>query len=143
MVKSGHLKIIDADGLILGRLASVLAKQLLTGNEIVVINAEKAIVTGTKNMVFKKYQKMRELSHARAGPHFPRMPDRILKRTVRGMIPYQTPRGRKAIKNLKVYIGIPKEFESKKSESVSMAQAEAISQYVELGEVSRFLGAKI
>jgi large subunit ribosomal protein L13 len=137
------MKIINADGLVLGRMASVLAKQLLSGDEIVVINAEKAIITGTKNMVFSKYRKMREISHKRKGPHFPRFPDRILKRTVRGMIPYQTPRGRKAIKNLKVYIGTPKEFVNKKSESIDQAQGKAVSQYVELGEVSQFLRAKI
>ncbi|WP_455393216.1 50S ribosomal protein L13 [[Eubacterium] cellulosolvens] len=137
------MKIINADGLVLGRLASVLAKQLLSGDEIVVINAEKAIITGPKKTIFLKYQKMRDISHARKGPHFPRMPDRILKRTVRGMIPYQTPRGRKAFKNLKVYIGTPSEFENKKSESVSQATLKAVSQYVELGEVSRYLRAKI
>ena len=137
------MKIINAEGHILGRLASIVAKQLLSGTEIIVINAEKAILTGSKDAVFSKYKKMRELTHARKGPHFPRMPDRILKRTVRGMIPYQTPRGRKAIKNLKVYMGTPKEFENKKSESISQAQAGAVSHFVELGEVSRFLGAKI
>jgi len=137
------MKIIDADGLILGRLSSALAKQLLNGEEIVVVNAEKAIVTGKRKMVFEKYRKMRELSHARKGPHYPRKPDQILKRTVRGMIPYQTPKGRKALKNLKVYIGIPNEFESKKTESVSSASIKSIGKYVQLEEVSRFLGAKI
>ena len=136
------MKIINADGLVLGRLASIIAKQLLNDNEIVVINAEKAIVTGTKKAVFTKYKKMRELSHPRKGPHFPRMPDQILKRTVRGMIPSQTPRGRKAIKNLKVYIGTPKEFESKKSQTIEQAYVGPVNQYVELGDVSRFLGAK-
>jgi ribosomal protein L13 len=59
------------------------------------------------------------------------------------MIPYQTPRGRKAIKNLKVYIGTPKEFVNKKSESIDQARGKAVSQYVELSEVSQFLRAKI
>ena len=136
------MKIINADGLVLGRMASIIAKQLLNGDEIVVVNAEKAIVTGKRKAVFNKYKKMRELSHARKGPHFPRMPDRILKRTVRGMIPYQTPRGRKAIKNLKVYIGTPSEFENKKLQAIEQALTGAVEQYVELGEVSRFLGAK-
>ena len=136
------MKIIDADGLVLGRLASIIAKQLLNGNEIVVVNAEKAVVTGTKTSVFSKYKKMRDLSHARSGPHFPRLPDRIIKRTVRGMVPYQTPRGRKAIKNLKVYIGIPKEFENKKSQTIELAYIGAVDQYVKLGQVSRYLGAK-
>ena len=137
------MKIIDASGLILGRLSSTVAKQLLSGDEVVVINAEKAIVTGKKESVLKKYKDMRELSHARKGPHYPRMPDQILKRTVRGMIPYQTPHGGKAYKNLKVYIGIPKEYDGKKSESIEAATSKYLSHYIELGEVSRFLGAKV
>jgi large subunit ribosomal protein L13 len=137
------MKIINAEGLILGRMASVIAKQLLSGDEVVILNAEKAIIKGGKKMVYSKYRKMRELSHARKGPHFPRMPDRMLKRTIRGMIPYQSPHGRKAYKNLKVYIGTPKEFEKKKSESISSAEAKSLSQFVELGDVSRYLGAKI
>ena len=138
-----HMKIINAEGLILGRMASVIAKQLLSGDEVVVLNAEKAIIKGAKTMVFSKYRKMRELSHARKGPHFPRMPDRLLKRTIRGMIPYQSPHGRKAYKNLKVFIGTPKEFKKEKSESISFAEAKSLSQFVELGDVSRYLGAKI
>jgi large subunit ribosomal protein L13 len=135
--------IIDADGLVLGRLSSAIAKKLLNGDEIVVINAEKVVITGKKKMIFDEYRKMRELSHARKGPHYPRMPDRIFKRTVRGMIPYQKPKGRKALKNLKVYIGTPKEFEGKKTENIKEALLVSISQYVQLGDVSRFLGAKI
>jgi large subunit ribosomal protein L13 len=142
MIIGEPMKVIDAEGLILGRMASVIAKQLLTGDEVVVVNAEKALVTGSKKMVYAKYKKMRELSHARKGPHFPRMPDMILKRTIRGMIPYQKPRGRKAFKNLKVYIGLPKEFEGKKAESIKQAKGESISQYIVLGDVSRYLGAK-
>ena len=137
------MKVIDADGLILGRLSSALAKQLLSGEEIVVINAEKAIITGKKTMIFAKYRKMRELSHSRKGPHYPRRPDQILKRTVRGMVPYQKPHGRKAIKNLKVYIGIPKEFENNKPESISLAASDSAAQFVALGDVSRYLGAKL
>ncbi len=134
--------IIDADGLILGRISSVIAKKLLNGDEVVILNAEKALVTGKKRMVFEQYKNMRELTHPRKGPYYPRQPDRILKRTIRGMIPYQTPRGRAAIKNLKVYIGIPKEFEGKKTVTIKEAHSESLKQYVQLGEVSKYLGAK-
>jgi len=137
------MKIINADGLILGRLSSAIAKHLLNGDEIVILNAEKAIITGNKKMVLTKYNEMRKLSHPRKGPRFPRLPDRILKRTIRGMIPYQTPRGRKAFKNLKVYMGTPKEFENKKSQTLDIAKSESIDQYVLLLDVSRHLGAKI
>jgi ribosomal protein uL13 len=71
------------------------------------------------------------------------MPDMILKRTIRGMIPYQKPSGRKAYKNLKVYIGTPKEFENKSAETIEIATGTTGSQVVPLLEVSRYLGAKI
>ena len=136
------MMIIKADGLILGRLSSIIAKKLLNGEEVVVLNAEKALISGKKRMVFEEYKNMRRLSHPRKGPYYPRQPDKILKRTIRGMMPYQTPRGRKAIKNLKVYIGIPKEFEGKKTQSIEEAHTESLHQYVQLGDVSKYLGAK-
>ena len=137
------MKIINADGLILGRMSSAIAKQLLNCEEIIVINAEKAIVCGNKKMIFQEYKKIRELTHPRKGPYYPKMPDKMVKRAIRGMIPYQTPRGRKALKNLKVYMGIPKEFQNKDVEIIQEATNEAITQYVQLLEVSRFLGAKL
>ena len=108
-----ELKLINAEGLVVGRLASNVAKQILNGEEVIIVNAEKALISGSRKAILTEYQGRRKLTHARKGPHYPRMPDRILKRTVRGMIPYQTPRGRTAYKNLKVYIGVPKEFEKK------------------------------
>jgi large subunit ribosomal protein L13 len=136
------MMIIKADSLILGRLSSIIAKILLNGEEVIILNAEKTLITGKKKMVFEEYKNMRRLSHARKGPHYPRQPDKILKRTIRGMIPYQTPRGRKAIKNLKVYIGIPKEFEGKKIQSIKEAHTDSLHQHVQLGDVSKYLGAK-
>jgi large subunit ribosomal protein L13 len=69
------------------------------------------------------------------------MPDRILKRTVRGMLPYQQARGRTALKNLKVYIGVPKEYEKDKAESLAQAKNISNDKYLELGEISKYLGA--
>jgi len=70
------------------------------------------------------------------------MPDRIVKRSVRGMIPYQTPHGRAAFKRLKCYIGIPKEFEGEKIETVMEAKKKPID-FITIRELSRYLGADI
>jgi large subunit ribosomal protein L13 len=136
------LSVINADGLILGRLSSVIAKRLLDGEEIIVTNAEKAIVIGARSSVLLQYKVKKDRTHARKGPKFPRMPDRILKRTVRGMLPYQQSRGRTALKNLKVYIGVPPEYKNKKSESLDQAKNISNEKFLELGEISKFLGAK-
>ena len=134
--------IIDADGAVLGRLCTVVAKRLLNGEEIAVVNSEKAIVTGKKNMVKAHYQHEREVGTWRKGPFYPRMPDRLVKRTVRGMIPYQSPHGRTAYRRLKCYIGIPIAFKNLPVEKVPSAQKK-VANYMTIQEISQFLGAKV
>ena len=131
--------VIDAEGAILGRMATHVASRLLKGEEIAIINSEKAIITGKKKAIKERYQKKRDLGTYRKGPFFPRMPDRLVKRTVRGMIPYQTPHGRTAYRKLKCYIGVPKEFE--KQEKVKVDAAEKTpAEFMTVGDLSRFLG---
>lgn len=134
--------IIDAEGATLGRLCTNAAKNLLNGEEIAIINSEKAIISGKKPMIKAHYKQKREVGTHRKGPFFPRMPDRIVKRSVRGMIPYQTPHGRKAFKRLKCYMGIPKEFEGKELEKIKEADKQPID-YITIRELSRSLGANI
>jgi large subunit ribosomal protein L13 len=111
------MAIIDADNVVLGRVASVIAKRLLNGEEIVVVNAEKALILGSREHIINDYLHKRARRHQRKGPFFPKKADQIFKRTVRGMLPYQKPRGREALKRLKVHIGVPPEFEGKKVET--------------------------
>ena len=134
--------IIDAEGATLGRVSTIVAKRLLEGQEVFVINSEKAIISGKKPMIKKRYKQKREVGTYRKGPFFPRTPERIVKRTIRGMIPYQTPHGRTAFKRLKCYIGVPKEFEGKKFESIKSAEKQPVD-FVTVEELSKSLGAKI
>lgn len=137
------MKVINAEGLIVGRLATHVAKSLLKGDEIAIINAEMALVSGSKNAILADYREMRELNHdMRSGPYFPRMPDQLLKRHIRGMLPYQKSHGRQAFKNLKVYIGVPKELEGHKSETIQLANKVLRCEHMTIGEISRYLGAK-
>lgn len=134
------MAIIDATDAPIGRIASIVAKRLLQGEEIHIVNAEKAIITGDKTEIKQRYKKKREIGGTkRKGPYFPRMPHMILKRTVRGMLPYQQPKGRKAFKRLRVYIGIPKEFEGKEIEKMEFRKSE---KYITLKELSEYLGVK-
>jgi large subunit ribosomal protein L13 len=134
--------IIDASGAILGRLSTHTAKRLLKGEEIAVVNSEKAIISGKKSAIKDRYKQKREVGTYRKGPFYPRMPDMIVKRTIRGMIPYQTPHGRTAFKRLKCYIGVPKEFEGKKFEIIKSAEKQPVD-FVTIKELSKSLGAKI
>ena len=134
--------IIDANGLTLGRLSTNAAKRLIKGEEIAIINSEKAIVSGKKTTLKNLYKHKREQGTYRKGPLFPRTPDQIVKRTIRGMIPYQTSHGRAAFKKLKCYMGIPKEFEGKKIETIKEAKKQPVD-YITIEELSKFLGANI
>jgi large subunit ribosomal protein L13 len=142
----GDYTVIDARDHVLGRLSSILAKRLLNGEKIVVVNAEKAVITGERSMVFERYLEKYERGSKEKGPYYPRHPERIFKRTVRGMLPWKSKRGREAYRNLKVFIGIPDELKEREREVVEEALLEKISKtekYVTVGEVSQFLGYRI
>ena len=135
--------IINADGMILGRMASILATRLLAGEEIAVVNAEKAIISGTRARVFGIYKRKRERGSREGGPFFPRRPDHIIKRTIRGMVPYRRERGHDALKRIKVYVGVPREFAGQEMQTLEAASMKRLGnpQFVTLGTVSKFLGA--
>jgi len=135
-------KIIDAEGATLGRLSTYAAKQLLKGEEIAIINSEKAIISGKKPTIKKRYKQKREVGTYRKGPFFPRTPERIVKRTIRGMIPYQTPHGRQAFKRLKCYIGSPETFKGQKPEKIKHAEKQPVD-FITIQELSRSLGADV
>ncbi len=132
---------IDAEGAILGRIATHAAKRLLDGEDIIIVNSEKAIITGRRKEIKQRYTQKREVGTYRKGPFFPRMPDRLVKRTIRGMIPYQKPHGRAAYKRLKCYIGIPEAAEKQKLETIKDAEKQPV-EFITVGELSKSLGAK-
>lgn len=134
---------IDAEGLILGRLASHVAQRLLAGEEIVIVNAEKALITGGKDDVIAHFRHKRDVGSGRKGPLYPRTPHMMLKRTVRGMLPFKKSSGRSAYKRLTVHISVPKELEKKKFESVDGASQLSTQRYMTLGEVSKVLGYEV
>jgi large subunit ribosomal protein L13 len=135
--------IIDATGLVMGRLASVTAKQLLAGDDIKIVNIEKAIITGRRESIYEEYFAARDRGHKERGPYFPRRPEMIMKRTVRGMLPYKLRRGRDALSRLRIYIGIPRDLAGEQFEQPKAAKIRgAVSaDFIELGVLSKRLGA--
>lgn len=139
----GEYVVIDASGHILGRLSSVIAKRLLKGERIVVVNAEKAVITGEKRVVFQRYKDKYDRGSKEKGPYFPKHPEKIFKRTVRGMLPWSSRRGREAYRRLRVFIGVPEELRNASFERVENALLEKVSKtekFVSLEEVSKHLG---
>ena len=144
--------VYNAEDKVLGRLASTVAKQLISAKKageytrVIIVNAEKAIVTGKRTSVMSDYRAKYELNHARKGPFFPRMPDQILKRTVRGMLPYQkNSSGRGALRALRVEIGTPSDLSGDLPDGCEWGDSSKIERplpqrFVRLGEISKELG---
>jgi large subunit ribosomal protein L13 len=133
--------LINADGLILGRMASNVAKKLLNGEKIIIVNAEKAIISGKKKSKVAEAKEFLEVGAPRRGPFHYRRPDRILRKTVRGMLPFKKPKGKTALKKLKVFISVPEDLKDQQMITLKEAQAEKLKgPYFTLAELAKEIG---
>lgn len=136
--KGERVAVIDAKGLILGRMASIIAKRLLNGEKIIIVNAGEAVVSGKRYSVIRRAHEYLQIGHSGKGPLHPRRPDMIVKRAIRGMLPYKRPRGREALKRLRVYIGVPEEFRGKSMETIPEADVRNLKgPYITVSELSQ------
>ncbi len=136
--------ILNAENKILGRLASYAAKQALLGNEVIIVNCGKAIISGNKRQIIEKYRSRRERRTIRRGPFFPKTADRIFKRVVRGMLPYKQEKGRLALKRVRCYVSLPKSLEGKEILDLKQFDKEKLptTRNITLKDLSKELGAK-
>jgi len=141
MAATEHTTLIDATGLILGRMAGTVAKRLLQGERIIIVNAEGAVISGKRLSRVKEAKTFLEVGHPGKGPYHPRRPDRILRRTIRGMLPRKKPKGQEAYRRLRVYIGFPEEFKGEEPQTIVNARAEKLKcPYITLGELAKEIG---
>ena len=135
---------VDASDQIAGRLASKVAKLLLSGKRVVVVNAEKSLISGSRTSVITQWKEKLELSsrvNPIYGPIHPRRPDNILRRMVRGMVPRKKPKGAAAMKGLRVFIGVPSSASSAKfTKFPDTAASRPIPVYVTMADLSRNMG---
>jgi large subunit ribosomal protein L13 len=146
--------VVDARDCIMGRVASQVAQRALDGERVAVVNAESAVITGSEEDVMSVYRQ-RDAVGSDQGPNYPKRPDRIFKRSVRGMVPYKETRGREALGRVRVYVGNPYEDGATPSrdgdgEAVDAEVLEDTSldrlsniKFVSLGDVSENLGANV
>ncbi len=135
---------VDATNQIAGRLCSKVAKLILSGKAVSVVNADKALISGARNAVITEWKQRLEIAsrvNPIYGPIHPRRPDTILRRMVRGMVPRRKPKGPAAMKRLRVYIGIPEKFKAMQFTTFEDARAtRPIPVYVRVKELSKNLG---
>ncbi|MEM1685621.1 MAG: 50S ribosomal protein L13 [Acidilobaceae archaeon] len=123
--------IVDGTGMILGRLASIIAKMLLKGYRVYVVNVENIVVSGRRSTLIQYYKRtiLNVKSHYshKWRPKRPRSPIRLFKATVWGMLPKNS-RGIRALKRLKAYIGVPEEFKGKSFTRFEEADSKKLSR---------------
>lgn len=138
---------IDARNHMVGRLCSVVAKELLNGQKVVIVRAEEANISGSlyrNQVIFHRFLQHRTNSQPKAGPFHHRSPAEIIYRTVRGMIPHKTARGAAAMARLKVFEGIPHPYDRIKRQVVTVAiravRLKPGRKFCRLGDLSKQVG---
>ena len=129
-------KIIDGEGAVMGRLASYAAKEALKGEDIVILNCEKIVITGNRENIKSNFESKRtRVGSGQKGPKISRSADRIVKRAIRGMLPdHRKGRGKIALAKIKCYVGIPREFQESKKIS---GGREVKSKFITVGELKK------
>jgi large subunit ribosomal protein L13 len=133
--------IVETRDCILGRVASQVAERAMDGERVAIVNAEKAVITGGRDDVMSVYRDRVRVGSDR-GPYYPKRPDGLFKRAVRGMIPYKTPRGREAFENVRIYVGNPYDEDGEVLDDTSLDRLSNI-KFVSLGDISDQLGANV
>ncbi len=139
------MKVYNGEGLILGRLAAQIAKDALLGEEVNVVNCEKIVISGSKANTFaNEKQKRARKGYPLKSAKFSRLPERFVRRSIRGMLPWKQTRGKEAFKRIMCFVGIPEEFAQEKAIKVDGASAKKlpILKLTTVGDICKNLGGK-
>merc|ERR1712087_547804 len=141
--------VIDGKGHLLGRLASTVAKNILIGNKVVVVRCEVINMSGNfyrNKLKYLKFLRLRCNVKSLRGPFHFRAPSKIFWRTVRGMVPHKTERGKAALKRLQAFEGIPPPYDKKKRmvipSALKVLRMKPGRKFCSLGRLSHEVGWK-
>lgn len=137
--------VVDASDHVAGRLSSLVAKMLLQGNRVSLVNCERIMISGSRSNTIGEYRqflKINSIINPKHGPVHYRRPDTVITKMVRGMLPFEKkPSGKKAHKRLRAYIGSPKELKSFKKVQFEKAKIRRpASSYTTMGELCEVIG---
>ena len=137
--------IIDANNLILGRLGTFVAKRALLGEKIDIVNCEQCVLTGDRHSIFERFDRFMYMGIPAKGPFNYKTPERMVKRAIRGMLPYKKERGRNAYQSIKCYRGMPENFKNQKIVTIKEANVDKLPnlKYIKIKEICEHVGAKV
>ena len=136
--------IIDGTNQVAGRLCSHVAKLLINGNRVSIVNSESIMLSSDRKAIIEEYRKYLEIAsitNPKFGPFHPRRPDTMISKMVRGMLPKNKPSGKTALKRLRAYLGVPNELKSKKTTQFEDAKIKKPAPYyTSLADLGRMVG---
>lgn len=135
------MAIVDGTNLVFGRASSQIAKKLLLGEEVHLVNAEKMVLVGNPRQISDRYKVKRGLKHKGSpekSPKWPKVPHLLVKRMIRGMLPHKSARGKGALKRLRVYTGNPKKMEQ--DLKLENASYDGVSKHMTVHELCKSIG---
>ncbi len=135
------MQVIDCNNMIFGRVASHVAKAALSGEDVHLINAEKMVMCGNPDAIAARYLQKRRLQNKGTpeySPKWSKVPHLLVKRLIRGMLPWRTARGKAAYRKYMVYAGNPKKLESNKK--IEKAEFDGINKHITILDLCRRLG---
>ncbi len=138
------MMIVDVEDLVLGRFSSRIAKNLLDGEEVVVVNSDRAVISGKEKVTLNEYDawtKIKNLVDSKQGPFQLKGAGDLIRQTVRGMLPMKKEKGKTAFRMLEAYSGIPSRFEGEDMETFPKADVDNLNtrRFIRLGELSKHL----
>ena len=141
--------VVDGRGHLMGRLAAIVAKQLLRGEKIAVVRCEEMNVSqGLQRNKYRmaNWMHKKHLTNPKKGPFHYRGPRKMFWRVVRGMLPYRTNNGMAALNRMKVFEGIPPPFDRKKRvvcpQALRVLRLAPGRKFCRLGDLAKLIGWK-
>lgn len=139
------MKVYNGEGMILGRLAAHVAKDALLQEEVYVVNCSRVIISGEKvNTVQRETQRRLRKGYPLKSAKFSKLPERMVRRAIRGMLPWKTTRGREAFKRIMCFRELPEGLAKESLIILKDSHQEKLPtlNYITIGELSQRLGGK-
>lgn len=141
-IQEEKFTVIDATDLVLGRLGSQIAKRLLLGESIKLVNCKEAVILGKKKFLVERYKNKLSNKVVKQGPYYSRSPADMVKRSFRNMLPYKNQRGAEAYKRLKCFNSVPSTLLNIEKEVVDSARLDksSVFYYTKVEDICKVLG---
>ncbi|HLP79674.1 MAG TPA: 50S ribosomal protein L13 [Acidobacteriota bacterium] len=138
------MMIVDATNQLVGRMATRIAKAALNGETIHIVNCEKAVISGNTRFILAKFDNRAKRGTPAKGPFIPKRPNFLVKRIIRGMLPYKTLRGSEALARIRCYSGVPAAFQGKTFDKIEGASVDKLKmlKFTPISRITQFIGGR-